>query len=163
MLILYLKRIQYANDLRLQAEIFVRFSTYNIFDICGVGSAREVKIMRKKKVPIEIATGCAVGAANGLLGGGGGMLCVPLLEKALKEDVKVSHATTVLVILPVCIASAIVYWTSGKFEFTANLPVIFGVVAGGAIGSVLLKVMRGKFVAVIFAVLMIIAGIRMAF
>ncbi len=119
--------------------------------------------MRKKKVPVEVSTGCAVGAANGLLGGGGGMLCVPLLEKALGEEVKVSHATTVLVILPVCIASAIVYWTSGKFALEANVPVIIGVVAGGAVGSVLLKVMRGKFIAVIFALLMIIAGVRMAF
>ncbi len=115
------------------------------------------------KAAAEAAVGAAVGAANGLLGGGGGMLCVPLLEKALGEDVKVSHATTVLVILPVCVASAIVYWSSGRFAIDANLPVIFGVVAGGVLGSALLKIMNGRVTAVIFAALMIMAGVRMAF
>ena len=36
-----------------------------------------------KKTATEVLTGLAVGAINGLLGGGGGMLCVPLLEKGL--------------------------------------------------------------------------------
>lgn len=111
----------------------------------------------------EILTGTVVGFANGLLGGGGGMLCVPLLEKGLKEDVKVSHATTVLVILPICIASAVVYWSSGKYDFISNMPVMIGVVGGGVLGSVLLKKAGGKVVAVVFAGLMILAGVRMAF
>lgn len=120
--------------------------------------------MKKKgKLTAELLTGSAVGLANGLLGGGGGMLCVPLLEKAIGEDVKVSHATTVLVILPICVASAIVYWSSGRFDFVSNIPVVLGVVGGGIIGSVLLKVLKGKSIAVIFALLMITAGIRMAF
>lgn len=118
---------------------------------------------RGAKLTAELLTGSAVGLANGLLGGGGGMLCVPLLEKALKEDVKVSHATTVLIILPICIASAIVYWSSGKFDFVSNIPVVIGVVVGGIVGSVLLKVMKGRVIAVIFALLMIAAGVRMAF
>lgn len=118
---------------------------------------------KRKKHTAELLTGAAVGLANGLLGGGGGMLCVPLLEKALGEDVKVAHATTVLVILPICVASAIVYWSSGKFDFVSNIPVVLGVVGGGVIGSVLLKIMKGRVIAVIFAALMIVAGVRMAF
>ncbi len=114
------------------------------------------------KTIVEILTGGAVGLASGLLGGGGGMLCVPLLEKVLKEDVKVSHATTVLVILPICVASAIVYWSSGNYDFADNLPVILGVLVGGTVGSFMLKNLRGKTVAVVFALLMIIAGARMA-
>ena len=42
----------------------------------------------------------------------------------------------------------------------AEVPVIVGVVAGGIIGSVLLKVLRGRAIAVIFALLMIAAGLR---
>ncbi len=114
------------------------------------------------KTILEIVTGGAVGLASGLLGGGGGMLCVPLLEKVLKEDVKVSHATTVLVMLPICLAGAIVYWSSGKYGFAENLPVILGVLLGGAAGSALLKKLGGRAVAVIFACLMIAAGVRMA-
>ncbi|MBQ7227580.1 MAG: sulfite exporter TauE/SafE family protein [Clostridia bacterium] len=117
----------------------------------------------KRKRLLTFLTGGVVGLINGLLGGGGGMISVPLLEKGLKEDVKVSHATTVLIIFPICIASAIVYWTSGKFAFEANVPIILGVIVGGVIGSVLLKKLKGRIIAVAFALLMIFAGARMAF
>ena len=115
---------------------------------------------KKRNIVAEVMAGAAVGAVNGMLGGGGGMLCVPLLTGIAKEEVKVAHATTVLVILPVCIASAAVYWASGRFDIVADVPVIAGVVAGGALGSVLLKVLNGRVITVIFALLMIAAGLR---
>ena len=125
-----------------------------------VGISEDGMSGKKPNIAAEVVAGAAVGAVNGLLGGGGGMLCVPLLTGVAHERVKIAHATTVLLILPVCIASASVYWASGRFDFVAEVPVIVGVVAGGIIGSVLLKVLRGRAIAVIFALLMIAAGLR---
>lgn len=113
-----------------------------------------------KKTVTEIVTGLAVGAINGLIGGGGGMLCVPLLEKGLGESVKVSHASTVLIILPVCIAGAIVYIAKGNISEVPILPVAVGAVAGGIIGAFFLKSASPKAVTVIFALLTVAAGVR---
>ena len=48
----------------------------------------------------SIVCGAATGAANGLFGGGGGMIAVPLLRAQGLEE-KRAHATAIAVILPV--------------------------------------------------------------
>lgn len=107
---------------------------------------------------LEAAVGVAVGAINGLLGGGGGMLCVPFLENILGEEVKVSHATTVLVIFPVCLAAAAVYTAKGETDPLSALLVAAGAVVGGALGSAALAGAPPKAVAVVFALIVAGAG-----
>ena len=66
--------------------------------------------MKKFKDKIVlILSGIAIGLANGFFGGGGGMICVPLLEKVLKIDNKKSHSTALAVMLPIAIFSIMVY------------------------------------------------------
>lgn len=115
------------------------------------------------KKTVAVAGGLLVGLANGFFGGGGGMLCVPLLNKALKEETKVSHATAMLIILPICVASAATYVAQGFFDLGATLAVGGGVIAGGVAGALLLKKLRSEAIAIIFAVLMTAAGVKMAF
>lgn len=118
--------------------------------------------MERKKIKnkaLKVALGLAVGAINGLLGGGGGMLCVPFLENILNEDIKVSHATTVLVIFPVCIASAVVYIFSGAAEAPAIYYVMIGTTLGGLIGGIALNAAPKKAVATVFALIVIAAGV----
>ncbi|MCH5164441.1 MAG: TSUP family transporter [Clostridiales bacterium] len=115
------------------------------------------------KKSIMIMGGLGVGFANGFFGGGGGMLCVPLLDKLLKERTKVAHATAMLIILPISIASAITYVANGYFDLKLTLIVGGGVIAGGIVGALLLKKLNSGVVAIIFAVLMIAAGVKLAF
>ena len=115
------------------------------------------------KKTIMVIGGLGVGFANGFFGGGGGMLCVPLLDKLLKEKTKVAHATAMLIILPISIASAITYVTNGYFDLKLTLIVGGGVIAGGIAGALLLKKLKSGVVSIIFAVLMMAAGIKLAF
>lgn len=101
----------------------------------------------------------AVGAVSGFFGGGGGMLCVPLLQFS-GLDVKKSHATALFVILPLCMVSAIIYIVNGYFDFKSVLCACIGVCAGGAIGAQLFDKLDSAAVAIIFAVLMIAVGIK---
>ena len=109
-----------------------------------------------------IAAGAAIGFTGGMFGGGGGMLCVPLLEKVMGEKTKVAHATAILVMLPVTAASAIMYTLSGFFETAPIIAAGAGVSAGGIGGALLLKVLPEKLVAFVFSLLMIMAGLIMA-
>lgn len=112
---------------------------------------------------VTITGGLAVGFINGFFGGGGGMLCVPLLEKVLKRETKLSHATAILIILPISLASAITYIISGYFDLTNTLITSIGVIAGGVGGAFLLKVLPTKIVGLIFALMMIGVGVKLTF
>lgn len=112
---------------------------------------------------LKIGGGLLIGCINGFFGGGGGMLCVPLLEKVLGEPTKKAHATAILIILPISIASAVIYLCNGYFSLVGTLSAGGGVVAGGAVGALLLKKLPSFAVGIVFALIMIGVGVRMIF
>lgn len=114
----------------------------------------------KKGVLVSIC-GIVIGFINGFLGGGGGMICVPLLEKICKYKNKQAHATTLCVILPLSIASAFVYINKNTINFLDLCFISVGAIAGAILGAFFLKKMNSKLVRIIFAILMAAAGIKM--
>lgn len=120
--------------------------------------------MKKALFPVlEIGGGLLVGFVNGFFGGGGGMLCVPLLEKVLHEPTKVAHASAIAVILPISVVSAVVYSAGGYFAAVPFFGVAGGVLAGGLCGALLLKKLPSFWVGLVFALLMIGAGCKLIF
>lgn len=120
--------------------------------------------MRTDKLEFKSTlSGFLTGAVNGLFGGGGGMVAVPLLKNLLGYSEKRSHATAILVIAPVCAASAIVYILSGYFRADVVIPAATGAVAGGFIGAKLLGVLPNFIINIIFIAAMLAAGLRMLF
>ncbi len=116
----------------------------------------------KKKTALA-AAGCAVGAVNGIFGGGGGMIVVPLLTGVVKKPPLVAHATAILIILPVSAVSAAVYLWAGMFDMELFLAVSIGVLAGGFAGAKLLGAVSPAAATMVFAVVMLAAGLRMIF
>ncbi len=116
----------------------------------------------KGKVFTQLIVGGAVGVANSLFGGGGGMLAVPMLQKTGLNE-KEAHATAILLILPVSLLSFILYLFRGIYDFSVLIPTAIGVTAGGALGAVLLGRLPIKAVNLTFAFLQLIAGIFLFF
>ncbi len=117
--------------------------------------------MEKKTKKVLLLFGSAVvGFICGLFGGGGGMLVVPLLQKKGLDE-KSAHATAMAVILPTTVASAIIYLISGYFSLKITLLVTGGCIVGGIVGAVLLKKLQKNTVSLVFAVVMIIAGLKL--
>ena len=115
-----------------------------------------MKFLKQHK---NISIGFLSGIVNGLLGAGGGMLVVPTLKTQI--DAQKAHATTVAVIMPMCLVSSILYILSDRVTIKDALPYApFGVV-GAVIGSVLLTKLKSKHLRIIFSLFMIWAGIRM--
>lgn len=106
------------------------------------------------------AAGIFTGAVNGIFGGGGGMLVVPLLQANGRQPLA-AHATAILIILPVCFASAVVYLCGGWFDAELFLAVGIGVLAGGAAGARLLGSITPASATLVFAAVMFAAGVRM--
>lgn len=115
------------------------------------------------KVFKGLTTGFLTGIANGLFGGGGGMVAVPLLNKTCDYTQKEAHATAIFVIAPICAVTAVVYIICGYAKSYIIIPTSIGTVFGGLIGALLLNKINKKFINYIFITLMLIAGVKMLF
>ena len=120
----------------------------------------EKKIAKKKNIYAVLA-GVFAGLINGVFGGGGGMIIVPMLIMLLKFEPKNAHATAILIILPLSLVSTLFYVAFGAFNVTVGLPVGAGVVFGGLAGAFLLNKLSAKWLVVIFSIVMLFAGIKM--
>lgn len=72
--------------------------------------------------PARIA-GTAAGLANGLFGGGGGMVFLPILSRWGGLSQRKLYATCVGVIFPVCLVSAAVYLFRGSSPSWRRCPI----------------------------------------
>ena len=121
------------------------------------------KLYGKKQSCALLVAGVFIGFINGFLGGGGGTLLVVVLLSVLCLHQKEAHATAMLVILPISLLSALIYYLNGNVQWLPTLYVTIGVVAGGIAGAFLLNKLKGGAVKLIFALIMLIAGARMFF
>lgn len=122
----------------------------------------QTKLTSKKKWYLVLA-GSIIGFLNGFFGGGGGMVCVPILEKVLNLENKKAHATAIAVIFPLSLVSASIYVFNGYIQSLPLLSIGAGVVAGGIIGSFALKFLPPKAIRIIFAIIMFAGGIKLIF
>lgn len=107
------------------------------------------------------AIGMLSGLINGVLGAGGGTIIVPALERFLKVPAHKAHATAISIILPLTIVSAYFYSRQGLINMRATLIISLSGIAGGFAGAKFLRKLSGKTIRIVFAVSMIVAGLRM--
>lgn len=124
------------------------------------GANSDKKLSKKHKF-ILLLSGGVIGFLNGFFGGGGGMICVPILQKVLSLDAKQSHASAIAVIYPLSLISAFIYVINGYIASLPLLTIGLGEVAGGLIGAICLKVLPPKYVQIIFAIVMFAGGIKL--
>ena len=113
----------------------------------------------KGKWAARIAGGAA-GLANGLFGGGGGMVFLPILSRWGELSQRKLYATCVGVIFPVCIASAGIYLWRGEVSLPAAVPYLAGGLVGGFFGGKLYGKVSTKWLKWLFAAFLFYAGVR---
>ena len=124
---------------------------------------RQKKTGSVKHKFLLLLSGAVIGLLNGFFGGGGGMVCVPILQKVLNLDAKCSHASAIMVIFPLSLISAFVYVFNGYIKSFPLITTGLGVVIGGLVGAFALKVLPHKVVRIIFAIIMFVGGIKLIF
>ena len=117
--------------------------------------------MNKKIIFKKIIASCVVGFINGFFGGGGGLLCVVALKNIYKLETKKAHATTLAVIFPISIISAIIYSLNNHIEILSTSFISFGVIIGGILGALILKKINQKVVNWVFIAVLFTVGIKM--
>ena len=103
--------------------------------------------------------GAAAGVINGLFGGGGGMVLLPLLQRGGLAQ-KTAFATCVAVIFPLCTVSAAVYLLRTEFAWLTALPYLLGGTVGGILGGKLFRSVSNVWLRRIYAVFLLYGGAR---
>ena len=114
----------------------------------------------KTNTLLTVGGGLLTGFVNGLLGAGGGMLAVPILERFDIEKKK-AHASAVAVIMPLSLFSAVLYLINGSVTIGDAVKYVPWGLLGAAVGTFLLKKLPDKWIRRMFSVFMIWAGIRL--
>ena len=136
----------------------------------GILDGKDIEIMYYPSKPeqrqntniwIKLITGAIIGFVNGFWGGGGGMICVPLLMNVIKLPEKKAHATTLLIMLPLSIASLVVYVFKGNLPIVESIKIGIGFILGGVIGANLLKKISNKWLGYVFGIIIIIGGVKL--
>ena len=87
-------------------------------------------MIHHKNLGMIIAGGCA-GLINGLFGGGGGMVLVPLLCLFAVVDGREVFDLSIAVILPICLVSLVSTAITGSIPWVTSLPYLIGSGFGG--------------------------------
>ena len=108
-------------------------------------------------------SGALAGAVNGFFGGGGGMVLVPLLAGWCGLGERRAFATSVAVILPLCVLSSAIYWLRGGLDFLLALPYLAGGLLGGFLGGRMFKKLNMVWLRRAFALLILYGGAKALF
>ena len=104
--------------------------------------------------------GAAGGLINGLFGGGGGMVLLPLLTKWSRLEARAAFATCVAVIFPMCCVSTAVYLWQVRPGLELVLPYLLGGLIGGVLGGLTFEKVPVRWLKVIFGLFLLYAGVR---
>ena len=141
-------------------------SRHNKWSILRFISAKGGTFLSRKQFPDWIRhaiAGVAAGIANGFFGGGGGMILVPLLTRWGKLGQREAFATSIAIILPLCVFSSVIYFFRGGLDFMAALPYLAGGLVGGFIGGKVFKKLNMDWLRRAFALLILYGGVRALF
>ena len=108
--------------------------------------------------------GLGAGTLNGLLGTGGGvviLLGLSHIPKLKLRDPRTAYATTLAVILPLSLFSALRYFRAGGVDVSTVCILILPAAIGGVMGAFLLRRSSPKLLKRLFAALLLISGAMM--
>jgi uncharacterized membrane protein YfcA len=137
-----------ADRLRLHGSFFDR----------SLGREVTYRVSRTKR---GIVVGYVAGVSSGLLGIGGGVLKVPVMNLSMGIPIKACTATSNFMIGVTAAASAAVYLMRGEVLPFVAAPVAVGVLLGAKTGASLMSGMRNNSIRIIFVAVLVVSAAEM--
>lgn len=114
-----------------------------------------------RKIPAGAAASGMAGIISGLLGVGGGIIKVPVMNLWMGVPIKVAIGTSNLMIGITAASSAFIYFGRGYIYPAIVAPVVIGVILGAQVGSRLAGKAKGQILRKAFGVVMLIVSVLM--
>jgi len=89
------------------------------------------------------------------------MVLLPLLTRFCRLEDKKAFATSLSVILPICLTSLCVYWLRGDLALRESLPYLLGGAAGGVIAGLLFSRVSAVFLHRALGLVILWGGLRL--
>ncbi|NCF75038.1 MAG: TSUP family transporter [Xanthomonadaceae bacterium] len=131
--------------------------SYSYFD----PDFKKVIYYKVRHLKIAILASSLAGIASGTLGIGGGVLKVPILNEICQIPMRVSTATSNLMVGITAFSAGFVYFNYGYLDMKFLQWVILGTIIGSVIGIYIKRHLDNYSIKEIFSVIMLIVGIIM--
>lgn len=119
--------------------------------------------MISRRNVLLVLVGTVAGFLSGVFGIGGGILIVPGLIYVAGMDSRRAHGTSLAAVLPISVASLIAYSRGGNVDWAVAAWLAAGAMTGAWIGTALLAVISKRKLAIVFSILLVVAGVRLFF
>ncbi|MGH2727002.1 MAG: TSUP family transporter, partial [Actinomycetota bacterium] len=98
---------------------------------------------------------------SGMLGVGGGIVMVPGLVLALGATQHQAHATSLAAIVPIGLVGFAVFATHGEVNYALAGLLVLGALAGAPVGARAMSMVPDRPLSIVFAAVLVAAGIRL--
>jgi len=119
-------------------------------------------VYRVKRLPLALAASLVAGAISGLLGVGGGLIKVPILNAFCGIPFRVAAATSAFMIGVTGAASAFQYFGRGDVVLPLSAAIALGALPGSVLGARLTHKVQARSLKVLMAVVLLGVGAQMA-
>lgn len=117
---------------------------------------------RMKRLPVAMVVSLVAGAISGLLGVGGGVIQVPVLNSFCGIPIRVAAATSAFMIGPTAAISAFLYLSRGDMNPLITASVALGSLPGSIFGSWLSRHIAVRSIKGILATSLILVALRLS-
>ncbi|MGD2100650.1 MAG: sulfite exporter TauE/SafE family protein [Acidimicrobiia bacterium] len=107
-----------------------------------------------------VVIGLGAGLVGGGLGVGGGIVLVPMLL-AVGAQRHRAHATSLAAIVLIAVSGAVSFGVSGELDIVLGITIGVGGVVGSTVGASVMHRASARTLTVVFAVVLLVAGIRL--
>jgi uncharacterized membrane protein YfcA len=114
-----------------------------------------------QRVPLGLGASGFAGVLSGLLGVGGGVIQVPMMNLLMRVPIKAAAGTSSFLVGMTSVATATLFYADGKVDAQIVVPAMIGIFAGGQLGSTFTSRMKTANLVMIFVVIMIYLSVSM--
>jgi uncharacterized membrane protein YfcA len=114
-----------------------------------------------RNVPLGMLGSGVAGVLSGLLGVGGGIIKVPVMNRVMGVPLKAAIATSNFTIGVTAATAAAVYWSHGMIKPAIAAPSAIGVLVGARIGSRVAGMVPSKVLRIGFVIFVAITAVQM--
>jgi hypothetical protein len=114
-----------------------------------------------RRIRLGLIVSLLAGWFSGLLGVGGGIVKVPVMNSLMKVPTKVATATSNFMIGITAATGATVYFLGGFVNASIVAPVALGVLAGAAFGSRISPRIRSRYIRAAFVIILAYTAVRL--